>query len=239
MGGLLKKLVGQRLVAFWPADPRRVHFLHIGKTGGTAIREALRGVHDSGRYALVMHNHHTTLRDIRKGEKVVVFLRDPLSRFVSGFYSRKTKGQPRYQSHWNATEERVFAAFDTPNELALALAYSDSANHQLALEAMARIKHLVGYKKWLVSSRYLSSRRDDLFHIGFQESLDDDFERLRQKLGLPEMVALPTDDVAAYRSQHVGYIELDETAEAALKAWYRTDYELVAVCRQLSASGPG
>lgn len=140
----------RRLIALLPADSRRLHFLRIGRTGGTAIRGDLQDIHDNDTYVLDMRDHHTTLRDIRKGKKVVFFLRDPLSRFVSGFFPRNTKSRPRYQSHWNTTEERVFATFDSPDDLALALTDCAGARCQLALEAMFIVKQLVRYNRRLV-----------------------------------------------------------------------------------------
>ena len=50
------------------------HFLHVGKTGGTAVKEALRNHLDSGRYTIKLHRHKTTLADVPKGEKVFFFL---------------------------------------------------------------------------------------------------------------------------------------------------------------------
>ena len=59
-----------------------VHFLHIGKTGGSAIKYALKSYSSNARYAIYIHNHNFILRDVPKGEGVVFFLRDPIERFI-------------------------------------------------------------------------------------------------------------------------------------------------------------
>lgn len=230
----LRRRLNRALGGLKKPDPRKVHFLHIGKTGGTAIRAALSDLHSTDAYDLELHKHKVTLRDIPRGEKVVVFLRDPLSRFVSGFHSRKAKGQPRYQSQWSATEEQVFSVFATPNDLALALADAESSEHDLAVRAMYEVKHLVRYRKWLVSEDYLEDRQQDLFFVGFQETLDDDFARLADRLGLPPTVALPRDDVVAYRSPANQDRSLSEAARACLASWYAEDYRLIAACQRLA-----
>ena len=91
-----------------------VHFLHISKTGGTAVKHAL---HDSlalTRCALLLHGHRVKLMDVPDGEKAAFFLRDPVSRFCSGFYSRKRQGRPRFDFPWSPAEELAFGRFSTP-----------------------------------------------------------------------------------------------------------------------------
>ena len=71
---------------------RNVHLLHIGKTGGTAVKAAVRQSDANG--SLLIHPHEVTLRDIAPGDDVIFFVRNPVDRFVSGFFSRKRQGQP-------------------------------------------------------------------------------------------------------------------------------------------------
>src|SRR6056297_1213665 len=93
-----------------------VHFLHIRKAGGTAIKEALKDI--AVKQNVILHPHKTRLKDIPEGEKVFFFLRNPVSRFVSGFNSRLREGKPRYNSPWNEGEKVAFSRFPTANDLA-------------------------------------------------------------------------------------------------------------------------
>ena len=81
-----------------------VHFLHIGKTGGTAMKYVLSQYPVGSRYAICLHGHRVRLCDIPKGDSVIFAVREPISRFVSGFYSRKRQGQPRLFSPWSQNE---------------------------------------------------------------------------------------------------------------------------------------
>jgi hypothetical protein len=217
------------------SNPRTnlIHFLHIGKTGGTAIRSALENHLTSGKYNLEFHRHGTSLREIPEGEKVVFFIRDPISRFISGFYSRQRKGQPRYFFEWNKVEEEAFTRFATPNDLAMALANKDSEHYAHALNAMDGVQHTRHYRKWLISRHYLKSREDDILLIGFQESLSDDFDKLKGLLVINDDVVLPKGIYTAHRSPDGLDRALEEAAVVALRKWYQEDYELVALCKEM------
>ena len=71
----------------------------------------------------------------------------------------------------------------------------------------------------------------EIFYIGFQETLNEDFEHLKQKLGLPAHLRLSDDEVAAHRNPaHLDY-HLDDLAVANLRAWYETDQRMLDFCR--------
>lgn len=61
-----------------------IHFLHIGKTGDTSIKNVFNNkfLTITNKYVFVIHNHGTTLRDIDHDEKVFFIVRDPLTRYT-------------------------------------------------------------------------------------------------------------------------------------------------------------
>jgi Sulfotransferase family len=235
---------------------QQVHMLHIGKTGGTAIKASLRENADRTRLVrshagtiikasywqtsqrrnleFRLYSHGYTLRDVPVGEKLFFFVRDPLARFVSGFYSRLRQGQPRVMNPWNPTEAVAFARFQTPNALATALASRDSSTRAAAEAAMRGITHVgSSYWDWFHELAYFERRLDDVLLIGFQETLDSDFETLKSLLNLPSHVRLPTDAVASHRSPPGFDRTLDATSQAVLREWYARDYEFIELCRSL------
>ena len=215
---------------------KKTHFLHIGKTGGTAVKAALKGHEEGGNRALVFHNHWTGMNEIPPGEDIVFFLRDPISRFVSAFYSRKRKGLPRYHGEWTAAEEKIFTTFETPNALACALAEPSSPHHALARQAMKVVRHLNRhYSVWCGEPEAFRARSGDVLFVGFQETLAADFERLKRLLDLPATIALPADDYTAHRNPADLDRSLDERALGCLRNWYRADFEFLALCKDLMA----
>jgi hypothetical protein len=224
--GMVHRLQGRRIV----------HFLHIGKTGGTAAKSAIRGYENAGDYEISLRYHNIRLQDIPRGEKVIFFVRDPVSRFVSGFYGRWRKDQPRHYVEWTAGEEAAFRRFRTPNELALALSADDPELQAAAADAIQAIEHIQSpHWTWFKNESYFLSRKSDLLFIGFQETLNEDFALLKKILNLPDEVRLPDDEVIAHRNPTSVNKQLDEQAIRNIEAWYRRDYQFLERCREVAA----
>ncbi|MEM9922920.1 MAG: sulfotransferase family 2 domain-containing protein [Cyanobacteria bacterium P01_D01_bin.50] len=212
-----------------------VHFLHIGKTGGTAIKTALAPTPIVNSYVIYLHGHKVNLRDIPKGEKVIFFLRDPISRFISGFYSRKRQGRPKYNVQWSPEEEIVFKQFETPRELAVSISSSDKSMRESAINAMKSIKHVNNsYWDWFDTEEYFFSRLSDFLFIGFQETLEQDFIVLKKILKLPENIQLPNDSFAAHKNPSNVDTYLDDIAKSNLSQWYARDYKFLDLCKNIS-----
>jgi hypothetical protein len=68
--------------------------LHIGKTGGTALKSALRPYLNSGDYEIRLHGHQFGLPDFPRGEKVIFFVRDPGQPFRQRLLQSAEAGAP-------------------------------------------------------------------------------------------------------------------------------------------------
>ena len=218
-----------------------VHFIHIGKTGGTALKSVLRPQYKAGTETplgpvIVHKGHKFKLRDVPPGDKAIFCVRDPVSLFVSAFDSRLRKGQPKFYFEWSPAEEEAFTRFPTPQALAEALASPDGATRGQADAAMRAIQHVRGIRRALGSPRDVLSHRRQIAYIGRQETLDDDWGRIRALLGLPEELRLPENPKRAHRRPSSEQPVLDGAAEAALRDWYAEDYEIVRICERLRAA---
>lgn len=212
-----------------------VHFIHVSRTGGTAVKVTFQNHRETKNYVLEFHNHRVKLKDIPTGEKIVFFVRDPVTRFVSGFYTRWRCGRPRNNTPWSPNEEKAFRQFDTPNKLAVALSSEDANERESAIKAMKNIRHVnSSFWDWFENESYFLSRREDIFFFGFQENLQEDFERLKSKLGTPETVILPTDGIQTHRTPPGLDTTLVEEAVTNIKAWYARDYDFILLCKKLS-----
>jgi hypothetical protein len=212
-----------------------VHFLHVRKAGGSAVKNALStiAVEEQGVH-FELHPHRFSLRDVPVGDKAFFFLRDPLTRFVSGFWSRYRMGRPKNDIPWTWQESQAFELFHTPNALARALSADTPELRSKAVKAMRGIRHVnSSYSDWLISAEYLEKRRDDILMVGRLESLNNDFERLKSLLNLQCDLALPRDGVKAHRSPGGEDKHLDAEAERNIREWYAADYEFIELCRRL------
>jgi hypothetical protein len=219
----------------------QAHMLHIGKTGGTAMKHVFNALDPSvGTYQVTVHKHVQRLPRIQKGHKVFFVVRDPVDRFVSGFNSRLREGKPRYYTPWTEAERVAFSHYSSPDSLGRALSSEDVAERAQAYTAMSVIRHVRdSYWDWFGNWEYLESRADDILLIQWFPDLTATFPRLRQLLGLPETVVLPSDDLNTHRSPADVDKTLSDVARANLERWYGRDFAFIDLCATLdSFAGP-
>ena len=212
-----------------------IHFLHIGKTAGTAIQSALssKRVFFGKTVTIIYRPHKTKFKDIPHGEKVFFVVRDPLSRFKSGFYSRFRKGMPRMNSPWSDDENEAFGRFSTPNDLGEALSSDDYTLRTSAQKALHSIGHVnTSYWDWFGNEQYLKERTRDIVMVLCQEELNEDFEVLKKHLGLHDRIQLPTDEISMHKNPDYLDKSLSTVAVENLKKWYSDEYTFLKVLRK-------
>lgn len=96
---------------------------------------------------------------------------------------------------------------------------------------MAGIGHFQPYRKWYGTLDQFRDRQNDVLFVGFQESLDEDFERLLNVLKIREELCLPDDDVAAHKNPVTVERSISKQGLANLKQWYAEDYEFIELCQ--------
>ncbi len=205
------------------------HFLHIGKTAGTAVKVALKEAPGSAKYRVVVQPHDGKLASIPETDHYFFCVRDPIDKYVSGFLSRKRQGQPRYFIPWTEGEAEAFARFDSPDALAVSLS-AGGTEQQDAEAAMRAIRQLRrSYWDWFRDPEYFKSRADHILWIGRQESLD--LKPLATALGV-ESLELPTDPLRANKRVQAKP-ELSDLARQNLRRWYADDYLFLETCDEL------
>jgi hypothetical protein len=205
---------------------RPVHFLHIGKAGGTAIKfmMAEAGVRQL-RFRFVGHSHKTKLASIPMGEPFFFSIREPISRYFSAFYSRKRKGQPRIFNEWTAEEELAFRKFPDATDLAESLDSSDDKTRNAAFMAMNAIGHVRDpLVNWFASIDEIVARPP--LAIIRVEFLQDDFNRMLGSMGLHFRVMAPSDSVSAHKNDYTATPPLSPRALSNLREHYAQDLTL-------------
>jgi hypothetical protein len=181
------------------------------------------------------HRHAFRLSELPRGDHVLFCVRDPIARFVSGFYSRQTKGQPRYYFEWTERERIAFERFPTPQQLAKALASDDLEERSHAEAAMVQIRHLRPMQRYVGGPKQVKAHLRQIVYIGRQETLSTDWEMIKELLGLPDRVSLTSDPKKAHRGDSTRDTSLDDEAVAALREWYAKDLRLVEFCESIRA----
>jgi hypothetical protein len=220
------------------ARGRRVaHFLHPGKTAGTAVKHALKNAPPSPRFDLELHTHGVRMADLPRGDPFFFVVRDPVDRFVSGFWGRQRQGRPRHNNPWSPDEATAFERFATPQALADALGGS-ADDRAAAVHALGAIDHVrTSYWYWFGDPDAFRRRSSDVLFIGYQETLDEQLPDLALALGLPSL-EVPHDDVGANRtapspSAAAAGDGLTDQARARMREWFAADYEFVDLCRAI------
>ena len=223
---------------------RDLHVLHIGKTGGSALKAAIDGVDRVGGGRVICHGHGTALADVPRGQDIVFILRDPVARIVSGFESRKRCGRPRYNVPWSEGEAAAFATFGSASDLGRGLLDPDATRREAAVCAFDAIQHVRDrYWRWFGAPGLLRRRADDIFFIARQERLAQDFDHLKDIAGLPCGLCLPRDGITSHKATTKTPAP-SGPALMGLRAAAAQDYGFIRLCeaelglRPLSPSHP-
>lgn len=206
-----------------------VHFLHIGKTAGTAIKDALgnQRMYETKSHLVILEQHPFRFSHVPDDHKTYFVVRDPISRFVSGFYSRYREGQPRLYNPWKPAEKEAFERFPKPNLLAEALSNDDQEEKAAAEKGMNSIGHVsTSYWNWFHNEQYLIENLKMIAIVLKQEELTQDFDYLKEKFNIKN-ASLTKDPVKAHKNSNTFDKKLSDKAIQNLKKWYEDDYRFL------------
>ena len=211
--------------------PHPVRFLHIGKNAGTEINRWMTQLNTvQGEFFFEKCSHSTKLADLKRSDAYFFSIRDPISRFVSGFYSRKRKGQPRLYLEWSKHERTAFEAFPHANDLAEAL-FQDGETGSMAAKAMLSIFHVNSRQcDWFTGRGFFLEHRPPVWIIR-QNAFEYDMDQLLLRLGLtPPMLGEET--LRSHATNYEGIPPLSASAKENLRHWYWSDFEFVKLCTE-------
>lgn len=210
--------------------------LHIGKTGGSFLRSVLRHNETHWQTPLQLLGHGATLKSTARrfgaDRKLAIVVRDPISRFVSAFYSRQRQGRPTYQSQWSAEEAAAFLWFETAEELALALASNQPRQKSAALFAFGAIQHLkADMRFYLGGVEQLLAERKNVTVCVDLPNLDAHLPQIMSRLSVPNFEMPPTPKTHAAPDP---LPSLSAAAQAALRTHWAEEFELYDVACDLA-----
>ena len=217
-------------------DDDEIAFLHIGKNAGTQVKNIAKNLSKYG-IRIRKLGHFARLVQLPENARYFFSVRKPETRFVSGFYSRKRKGQPLMFNEWRKHEAIAFSLFEHANELAENL-FCDGDRGKQARMAVKSIIH-TGMQQcdWFLGCGFLDQQPP--ITIIRQEHFILDMQRLLTLLNVDVDVntLVVTDDTTAHKNDYTSVPPLSDLALENLKKWYLQDYYFYELCEEWLEKG--
>lgn len=218
-------------------------YLHIPKTGGTALKNAL--VHQR-KAVRVTATHHTTLQ---QHNKVIFSVRDPLERWCSAYWERCTNPARRllnsqapaqYQrsgyQDLSPTERRLFEQYKTPDALLTEISrnpgwwqqqlkhskpfrtlFAPLAYYLGDMQTFKRSEHRISYA---VDQNSFTDFCDQVLHI--QMPTDPFLARSRAQFDIPQSYEISEQNVKFFRKLYSADYALTEYIKTQPYYWENT-----------------
>lgn len=213
---------------------RKVHFLHIAKNAGSQTQEICERVRSqSDAIEFIFEGHRFEPRKIIRKKEYFFSVRNPVTRFKSGFYSRKRKGRPRYDREWSKFETQAFECFEHANDLAESLFRPDKIGEQATASILSILHTAQNQSAYFASSGHFLEQCPPLAVIRV-EKFEKDISKFLKGLGLGveilERVMPTAHDSAVHRNNYADIPELSEKAIRNLERWYAQDIAFYDMC---------
>lgn len=214
-------------------DNPLIHYLHLGKNAGTQIGNIIDQVNNLYNNKVIhKYGHEKILVDLPFQSKYFFSIRDPISRFISGFYSRKRKGQPRIYVEWTKHEKFAFENFKDANDLAENL-YEKGSNGDKAIQAILSIRHTARNQvDWFVRAGGFLELQPPIYIVRV-EHFEEDILAFLDKSGFGQLkskITISKDIKIAHSNNYSEVPALSDKAKNNLKNWYQQDILFYEMC---------
>ena len=219
-------------LAFEKTDGRAIFFLHIGKNAGSQIKRLTKQMERRADSVFVALPHDRGFGSLPRGARYFFSIRNPITRFKSGFYSRMRKGAPRYDYEWSAHERAAFERFEHANDLAEALFLDDESGIAACAAALSITHTAMHQVDWFSRAGFALEQNPPIWIIR-QEHFSQDFAKFLERASLDlslEDLDVSEDRAGAHKTNYSQTPDLSEAAIANLKRWYARDFEFYRQC---------
>jgi len=207
----LYKFYGVPFLA-WILGKEVVYVIHINKTAGTSLVSSIRNLGwKAKKFFIVPLPHNVGIMDVPHHQKIAFFVRNPLTRFASGFEHVKHRGRPAYDYVLTDNEEYVFKHFQSFQELVEATNSPEGRLNELSVFAWSSVVHLrLNYRHYFGDIDYLRRQLDRIVFVGEQEDFAEDWKRFFKKFYGKEVPVEEKNVLAKHREVLPGYREAIE-----------------------------
>lgn len=210
--------------------------LHVGKTGGTYLRNlAHKDAYKQRNIVRCTHSDtlETTAKQYGDNRQLAFSFRDPAERFVSAFYSRQRQGRPRYQAVWTPGEAISFRYFETPQQILADLRSHSEVSRSASYFALAHIQHIkLGYVHYFQSATRLrlEHKSGNILLCVETPKISENLHRISK--ALRDLPISPSKDDLHANPKDVE--KLDEAARSTMRDHFREEYEIYEAAQQIA-----
>lgn len=226
-----------------------IHFIHIGKCGGTTINSFLR----------ISETHHRK-PPLIKLLKYIIWLRNPIARFVSSFWFIQVRAYSYYIKYICGDKNNEFIKsfeksydvkvskkdleihlelikrFDNPTDFAKKIFEilnnkNDKLNSLLNPNRYSLANHLaqsIGF--YLDNGKFIENNYNNIFFVGTVENINEDFKKLLNKLNtntnFSQLINKRNNQDYIFYDKY-----LSKKAIENIKEFYKGDYEALKMLK--------
>ena len=201
---------------------KKVAFLHIGKCGGTSIRQILRpdnrdlkhmtkGAYVwqrinclTWKYQIDWIEHSRVPQAIQTEESIACFIREPLERIESAFHSLFVMHK-YYDLQPNAFQNKLISEFPSFHSFMNACLEQNHSLHSLAIDSFSSSGHdhfNKGYKYYFDSINSINNNKAKFVFIGLFEEFDEEAQRLFRTFRCPKSSSKKAQHSCSEKSHH-------------------------------------
>lgn len=201
-------------------NKRNLNYIHIGKCGGTTVKDALKNSSFVASRFDSIRVIHCKKPPIEPNSQYLIVLRNPISRAISAFNWRyylvvETESQKnRFNGEW-----AVLQKYQSMENLANSLIKETTIDLSVVSE-WNKIHHLREGIHFYLDELLTSIKRDQIFQVIIQENLNSDVEKyLRTEV-------LKSYNVHGYNNQG-DRLRISDTGYQNLKAFLGPEYDCI------------
>ena len=198
-------------------------FVHIPKTGGTAIKHWLKSSNHCPSIASYYHEETTQTAQFYQQHPITI-IRDPIDRFLSTFYYWKYGSEDisawRRPNNWHKADN-----IDTPEKLITILANKNHPQHQQTVRDILSNDHIT-WQHFLPQSHWINSPEADITFVCYHpKQLQQQLQHALDQLHIPcKIEQLPIKNQSRHKANHQA--KLSPAAIQWLKQYYQKDFTL-------------
>lgn len=185
---------------------------------------------------LLKHRATVSSTAIRFGQdrKLAFTFREPVQRFISGFYSRQRQGRPAYDRIWSPAEAAAFSYFETANDLAEALDSQSEKMLSAAYFAFNSIIHLRNnYSFHFESLLALEGERQNIVACIDVNDLNSGLGDFLEKIGISDF-QMPDDPERHANPDNVS--NLSDRAADNLRMFWAREFQFYEAFKKIQGS---